>query len=203
MDQSPEIDRLIKQRLKYVRMIETSEAAGETVSRYWHLRITETDEKLEQERSKARRRAQRALEREKRQVEQERAAAARTAGGKAEVELAGRRFEEALATYFQGIGYSVELTPTSGDQGVDLIMTEGSHKIAVQAKDWIGTVGNGAVQEVFTGMHYYGAKEAWVITTSSYTAKAQALARTLGVRLVAGEELARWLCGEVMPSNKS
>ena len=54
-------------------------------------------------------------------------------------------------------------------------------------------MGNAAVQQALAGMIHYKAKEAWVITTSTFTKKAKELAKSTGVRLIERNELEDWL----------
>jgi restriction endonuclease Mrr len=106
----------------------------------------------------------------------------------------GREFERFLANYFRTQGYGVTETPVSADQGADLLLYKDERRIAVQAKQWEGSVGNKAVHEAHVGRTFYHTYEAWVITTSSgFTKAAVDAARNLGVRLIGGEELASWI----------
>src|SRR5215212_1893504 len=103
--------------------------------------------------------------------------------------MSGTDFEDYMAEIFRKQGYSVELTPKSGDQGVDLLLNKPGLRIAVQLKRYQGAVGNKAVQEIRSGVDYYEADEGWVITTSTYTRSARELATKLGIRLIDGSEL--------------
>jgi restriction system protein len=94
-----------------------------------------------------------------------------------------------MAEVFRKQGYEVELTPKSGDQGVDLLLNKQSLRVAVQLKRYQGAVGNKAVQEIHSGVDYYDADEGWVITTSTYTRSARQLASKNGIRLIDGLEL--------------
>lgn len=107
--------------------------------------------------------------------------------------LSGHEFELFLADYFRSQGYVVDMTPRTTDQGADLLLRKDQRRIAVQAKQWKGNVGNKAVQAVHAGRTFYNANEAWVITTSSFTKAAQDAATRLSVRLVTGPELATWV----------
>jgi restriction endonuclease Mrr len=108
--------------------------------------------------------------------------------------MSGTEFEDFMADVFKKQGYGVETTPKSGDQGVDLLLTIENRKVAVQLKRYAAKpIGNDAVGAVFAGMFHYKAKEAWVITTSSFTKKAVQLAKSNGVRLIDGRELEDWL----------
>lgn len=104
--------------------------------------------------------------------------------------LSGLEFEEWLARLLRDAGIGgVCLTQASRDQGADLVITIGNRKIVMQAKQYQETVGNSAVQEVHGALPYYGATEAWVVTTSSFSKDAIDLAYRTGVRLVSGNQL--------------
>ena len=107
--------------------------------------------------------------------------------------MSGTEFENFMANVFAKKGYPVQLTPGSGDQGVDLLLTIDERRVAVQLKRYTAPVGNAAVQAVVAGMFHYKAKEAWVITTSSFTKSARQLAKSTGVRLIDCNELEDWL----------
>lgn len=109
-------------------------------------------------------------------------------------QLSGTEFEEYLAGLFRQHGYQVQLTPTSGDYGADLLLTKNEQRIAVQAKCYSGsTVGVSAVQEALSGMAYYRCQSAWVVSTSNYTPNAVELARKSNVRLFDSTELGKWI----------
>ncbi len=107
--------------------------------------------------------------------------------------LSGTEFEELLQRLFVAMGYSATLTPAGKDQGADLVIVKSGRKEVVQAKRYAATVGNAAVQEAVASIQYYEADGAVVVTTSSFTRDAAALARANSVRLIDGEELERLL----------
>jgi hypothetical protein len=109
--------------------------------------------------------------------------------------MSGEQFEEFMAELFHQRGYSVQTTTGSGDQGVDLLLDVDDRKVAVQLKRWTAPVGNRVISHTLGGMLHYGAQEAWVVTTGSFTPKAKEMARSTGVRLIDGNELAEWLEG--------
>ena len=77
----------------------------------------------------------------------------------------------------------VETTPASGDHGADLIARYKGITVAIQAKYYSGSVGNGAVQEIHSGMGFYDADFGMVVTQSTYTDHAISLANKLGIYL--------------------
>lgn len=105
--------------------------------------------------------------------------------------LSGTEFEEYLAELFKSQGYQVEMTPSTGDYGADLILHKDQQLIAVQAKCYVGSVGVSAVQEALSGMAYYSCDSAWVVTTGNYTANAVELARQSKVCLLGSNELGK------------
>ncbi|MCC6934700.1 MAG: restriction endonuclease [Candidatus Yanofskybacteria bacterium] len=104
--------------------------------------------------------------------------------------LSGIEFETWVAKVLKENGFDdVRGTPTTGDQGADLVAKKNGKTIIIQAKRYQGTVGNKAVQEVVSAVGYYGGDEGWVITSSSFTSSAKALAHKLHVHLIDGKDL--------------
>mgnify|MGYP003571254696 CR=1 FL=1 len=96
----------------------------------------------------------------------------------------------------------VTLTPRSSDYGVDIILQTPNEKDVFQCKYYSKPVGVSAVQEVYAGKLYYGADYAYVITNTSYTKNAQALARQTGVRLWTVTELQNKLASSIKQQKK-
>jgi hypothetical protein len=112
--------------------------------------------------------------------------------------LRGPEFEQFLAVSFRNLGYVVECIGQSGDQGIDIIVTVGHVRVGVQAKGYDGTVGNAAVQQAFTGMHFHGCQRCAVVTNSTFTPAAIALAATLpNCTLVDGNRLEALISGRL------
>lgn len=104
--------------------------------------------------------------------------------------LSGSNFEGLLSRLFEAMGYRVELTGRSGDQGGDLIANKEGERVLIQAKcyrDW--STGNAAVQQVVGAMKYYDCNKAMVVTTSHFTSEAIVLAKTNQTELVSKEQL--------------
>lgn len=94
--------------------------------------------------------------------------------------LNGEEFERYLRAHFKRLGYKVELTPPQKDYGVDLILSKGKDRIAVQAKRYNHEAGYKvnyrAVQEVAAGKAYYNCNKGIVVTNSFFTISAKELA---------------------------
>lgn len=96
----------------------------------------------------------------------------------------GEEYENACCELLRRKGfYSISTTPRTGDHGVDIIAYASGRKYAIQCKYYSSTVGNHAVQEVFSGCRYYGCEIPVVLTNSTFTENAIDEARTLGVEL--------------------
>jgi hypothetical protein len=111
--------------------------------------------------------------------------------------LRGTAFEDFVGQVFEELGYTVEKTKVTGDQGVDLIIRGKGRTIAVQAKGYEGTVGNGAIQEVYAGMAFYRCWECVAVTNSYFTSGAIDLARSVGCTLIDGRHIPELIDGQL------
>lgn len=111
--------------------------------------------------------------------------------------MRGPEWEDFLVRVFRLLGAEVEPTGTSGDQGVDLIATMGPRRYAIQAKGYVSSVGNGAVQEAVAGMAHYRCNACAVITNSRFTTGAIELAESNRCRLIGEEEVPALVLGEL------
>jgi restriction system protein len=105
----------------------------------------------------------------------------------------GRTFEQYLAALFMQLGHEVELTQYVGDYGADLVTRKDGVRTVVQAKRYRGKVGVKAIQEAVAAKGYYRCAEAMVVTNSTFTNQAVALAKANGVTLWDRERLIKAL----------
>ncbi len=96
----------------------------------------------------------------------------------------GYDFESFIGSLYEKMGYSVEQTPKSGDQGADLIITKLGEKTAVQTKNYKGKVTNKAIQEVVASKEFYGCTTCSVVTNSYFTESALELGEVNNVKLI-------------------
>ncbi|WP_298354243.1 restriction endonuclease [Runella sp.] len=97
----------------------------------------------------------------------------------------GYQFEELIGELFSKKGYNVKLTSKSGDQGIDIVLTDNSGtKIGVQTKYYKGTVSNSAIMQVVGGLKVYNCKKAIVVTNSIFSKSACELAKHNNVLLI-------------------
>lgn len=104
-------------------------------------------------------------------------------------DMSGVEYENFCADRLRAFGWSVKLTPGSGDQGVDILAEKNSYKIAIQCKKYQNPVGNAAVQEISSGIAYWGADFGVVVTNAGYTKSARELAVVQKIKLLHHEDL--------------
>lgn len=105
--------------------------------------------------------------------------------------LSGGEFEEHCAGILKNQGWTVTMTPKTGDYGVDIIAVKRDIKMAVQCKRSSSPVGNGAVQEVYSGKKFYSANCAIVVSNNTYTAATEETARKCDITLLSHNDLGK------------
>jgi hypothetical protein len=103
--------------------------------------------------------------------------------------LSGIEFETYVGCILQQHGWTVSGTAVTGDQGADLIVSKDGRKVIIQVKRYSGSVGNRAVQEVVGAVNFYHGTEGCVVTNSTFTPSARALAQKNNIRLIDGFDL--------------
>ncbi|MGA2583307.1 MAG: restriction endonuclease [Tepidisphaeraceae bacterium] len=106
-------------------------------------------------------------------------------------------FERYIGDIFRHLGFTIEVTGRSGDQGVDVLACRGPLRIAIQAKRYIGSVSNSAVQEVYAGMAHHKCHRCAVVTTGEFTAGAIALAQSTGCFLIGADKIGLLIRGQI------
>lgn len=99
-------------------------------------------------------------------------------------------FEHWTAESLEKFGWTARVTKASADNGVDVVAVKEGLSVAVQCKLYKGSVGNKAVQEVYSGMKHMQLDRAVVISTGRYTKAAKNLAATTGVLLLSEHDIA-------------
>lgn len=100
-------------------------------------------------------------------------------------ELNGSTFENLLQRLYSNMGYTVQLTGRTGDQGGDLVAIKDGERLLIQAKCYKNfSVGNDAVQQAVAAMKFYDCNRAAVVTTSEFTTAAITLAKANSVELI-------------------
>ena len=98
--------------------------------------------------------------------------------------MEGHNFEHYCANLLLKNGFSqAVVTPGSGDQGVDILAIKDNIKYAVQCKNFASPLSNKPIQEVHAGKAFYNCHVGVVMTNSTFTPGAIALAQATGTLL--------------------
>lgn len=107
--------------------------------------------------------------------------------------MRGIDFEHYVGKLLTYRGFQIEITPGSGDFGVDLVAEREGEKWAIQCKRRKIPVSLKAVQEVVAGRDYHACDEAMVVTNNHFAQSAVALAKSTECELVDRNVLADWI----------
>lgn len=98
--------------------------------------------------------------------------------------MTGQEFELFCAELLKKCRFiNIQITPGTGDQGVDILATKESVKYAIQCKCYATPLGNTPIQEVYAGKSFYGCHVGVVMTNTTFTTGAKELAEKTGVLL--------------------
>ncbi len=96
----------------------------------------------------------------------------------------GYKFEHYCGDLLQYNGFTdVTVTQDRGDKGVDIIAQKNGQKYAIQCKRSEKSIGNKAIQEIYTGKDYYDCNVAAVLTNNTFTNSALDMAEKTNVIL--------------------
>ena len=98
-------------------------------------------------------------------------------------------FKEFTANLFREMGYAVEITPGTGDNGIDLLLRKSNQLIAVQCKSVSAPVGEPVVRDFYSALMSSGAQSGYLVTTSTFTSHAYSFAEGKRIQLVDLEAL--------------
>lgn len=114
--------------------------------------------------------------------------------------LSPEEFEDFIGEVFEALGYVVERTGGSGDNGADLKMSRGPAQFVVQCKYFRkGLVGSPDVQKFLGTIHQTGSQKGFFVTTSSFSLSAEKFAASQPIELIDGPRLAEMVKEIVQP----
>lgn len=96
-----------------------------------------------------------------------------------------REYEKYVRELFNEQGYSTELTPQSGDYGIDIFASKGEEKIAIQVKMYGNSrkVNRSAIMELHGSKDYFGCNKAILVTNGEIMPDAIEVANRLQIDL--------------------
>ena len=98
--------------------------------------------------------------------------------------MTGREFKTFVADVFQRKGYTVEITPETGDHGIDIILWKADRSIPVQCKNWSKPIGEPPLRDFYGAMQHKGAEEGYFVTSSAFTRRAYQFAEGKPIQLI-------------------
>ena len=115
--------------------------------------------------------------------------------GAALSQMTWQQFEQVVGEYFRRKGFAVLENGGGGaDGGVDLWLTRGTDRYAVQCKQWRARqVGVATVRELYGVMAAHKAAGGYVVTSGEFTAEAARFAAGLEIELIDGAALTRMI----------
>ena len=114
------------------------------------------------------------------------------------IDMDGVEFEQELGNLFRTRGYGVEGTPTSGDQGVDLVLRRNGVTTVVQCKAHKNGVGPAVVRELYGSMTALRADNAILACTGGFTRGVHKFVEGKPIRLLDASAIARMAEGVAM-----
>ena len=105
--------------------------------------------------------------------------------------MSGRRFEMELAYLYGQLGYGVNLTPVSGDKGIDIEMIKDGKKIIVQCKAHKKPIGPHTARDLYGTLVNSKADKAILASTSGFTKGVMEFVVGKPIELVAVSEIIR------------
>lgn len=103
--------------------------------------------------------------------------------------LRGVEFEESLAQLYSNLGYAVEITKGSGDEGVDLFLQKDEKVIVVQCKGHEKPIGVGAIRDLYGAMIHFKADSAILACPAGFTIGVEMFATDKSIQLISATDL--------------
>lgn len=98
-----------------------------------------------------------------------------------------RQFEEYVCEYYRKQGYKADITPSSGDYGIDVFATKGKEKLAIQAKMYGSStrkINRQCVMELHGAKDYFDCTKAIIATDGIFLPDAIEVAAKLNIEII-------------------
>ena len=99
------------------------------------------------------------------------------------------QFKLFITKVFQRLGFSIELTSGSGDEGIDIIITKGDRKYCAKCKRHQKPIGQPVIRDFYGAMMNIGARKGFVVTSGIFSLAAESFAEGKPIELIDGEGL--------------
>ena len=105
--------------------------------------------------------------------------------------LSGVDFERELGLLYRNLGYQVEFTSSSGDQGIDLILLKNGKKTIVQCKRYKDPAGPAVARELYGSLVASGADNAILACTAGFTQGVKEFVRGKPIALISVSDIVK------------
>jgi HJR/Mrr/RecB family endonuclease len=105
--------------------------------------------------------------------------------------LGGVVFENELAALYRKLGYGVETTKATGDQGIDLILRKNGATVLVQCKGHSRPIGVGAIRDLYGTLMHHKADRAVLACPVGFTQGVIDFVQGKPIDLISARELVR------------
>lgn len=98
-----------------------------------------------------------------------------------------RQFEECVCEYYRKQGYKADITPSSGDYGIDVFATKGKEKLAIQAKMYGSStrkINRQCVMELHGAKDYFDCTKAIIATDGIFLPDVIEVAKKLNIEII-------------------
>jgi hypothetical protein len=103
--------------------------------------------------------------------------------------LRGLELEKALAKLYYEMGYTVQTTKSSGDEGVDLFLYKGEKKIVVQCKGHKNPIGVSVIRDLYGAMLHFKADIAILVCPVGFSVGIKRFAKDKPIQLISATDL--------------
>ncbi len=98
--------------------------------------------------------------------------------------LDGHKFEEAVARVYRKHGYIAKVSKQGGDGGIDITLTKGNQRIAVQCKAHKKPVGPAVARDLFGTMDHFGFSDGILVSRNGFTVGVYEFVKDKPIKLV-------------------
>ncbi len=98
-------------------------------------------------------------------------------------------YRKRIVDSLQEHGWTTEVTPDSGENGIDIVAERGGRRLGIQCRPTHNAICNTAIKQAHLGRALHKAEAAIVLSDAPCTDSARALARVSGVPLLSEQEL--------------
>lgn len=96
----------------------------------------------------------------------------------------GHTFEKAVASVYESQGYKAVVSKAGGDGGIDIVLTKGGEKIAVQCKAHKKPVGPSVARDLYGTMTHSGYSKGILVSMNGFTSGVEAFVKGKSIQLI-------------------